>query len=97
MNKGVLASLGGAIFCLLAGQPVGFVFCLILAWVARSGSDAINAATTQEQNNNALIFWSVAVLVVAFFMVAFGAGAQLLDPNATFVTDDALLRALLED
>ena len=96
MNKGVFVSLAGAVFCLLAGQPIVSVFCLIMALVGWSGSTAINAATTQEENNNALIFWSIAVSVVAIFMLAFGAGVQLLDPDAKFVTDDALLRALLE-
>ena len=97
MNKAVLASFAGAVVCLMAGQPVGVVFCLILAWVARSGSDAINAATTHEENNSALIFWSLVVAVVLFFMMAYAGAVTMVDPDAKFVTDDALLRALLED
>ena len=97
MNKGVLASLAGAVFCLLAGQPVMVVFCLIMAWVARSGSAAINAATTHEENNGALIFWSLVVLFMAFLVMAYGGMMTMVDPDAKFVADDALLRALLEN
>jgi uncharacterized membrane protein len=97
VNKGVLASLAGAVFCLLAGQPVMVVFCLILAWVARSARDAVNAATTHEQNDSAFLFWSLVWLFVVFLIMAYGGMMTMVDPDAKFVADDALLRALLEN
>ena len=95
MNKGVLASLAGAVFCLLAGQPVMVVFCLILAWVARSARDAVNAATTHEQNDPAYPFWSLVWIFGVFLIMANGGMMTPVDPDARFVADDAVLRALL--
>ena len=95
MNIGILAAIGGAILCVMAGQTWAAPFFLLLAWMAAAGTKDIEASETHFENNTRYGCWTIAGALVAGVILFLAMAIATENPDGKFMAEGSILRALL--